>query len=253
MKVTLLGTGTSHGVPVLGCNCKTCLSDDPKDFRTRSSVFIKQENSHILIDTATEFRIQSLRNRVNRIDAVLITHCHADHVAGFDDLRRYNELQGREIPVYGHFSALDGIKNMFPYIFDDQAQIGGGKPLVKLSAIHSKLTAAGVEIIPIPVFHGMIPVLGYRIGDFAYITDVNKIPEPSLELLQGLKVLILGVLRYKPHPTHFHLEAGLEMIRLLRPERSYITHICHDFKHHEMNQSLPDGVELAYDGQQIDL
>jgi phosphoribosyl 1,2-cyclic phosphate phosphodiesterase len=211
------------------------------------------ETARILIDTATELRVQSLKNGVDRVDLVLLTHCHADHIAGFDDLRRFNELQGGEIPVYGNHETLNGIKNMFPYIFDDQAQIGGGKPQIHLIEADSKFTASGVEIIPIPVRHGNLPVLGYRIGDFAYITDVNHIPVSSLDLLQGLEVFILGVLRFRPHPTHFNLETGLEIIRLLKPKHSLITHICHDFKHLEINERLPDGVELAYDGQQFEL
>ncbi len=253
MVITLLGTGTSHGVPVLGCGCQTCLSGDPRDCRTRSSVYIKAGSARILIDTATELRIQSLKNKVDRVDLVLVTHCHADHIAGFDDLRRFNELQGGAIPVYGNREALNGIKHMFPYIFDDQAQIGGGKPQIHLIEAGSKFFAGGAEITPIPVRHGNLPVLGYRIDDFAYITDVNYIPASSLDLLQKLKVLVLGVLRFKPHPTHFNFEEGLKIIRLLRPERSLLTHICHDFKHLEMSERLPDGVELAYDGQQFEI
>jgi phosphoribosyl 1,2-cyclic phosphate phosphodiesterase len=253
MLITLLGTGTSHGVPVLGCDCQTCISDDPRDIRTRSSVYITTGTAKILIDTATELRIQSLKNRVNRVDLVLITHCHADHVAGFDDLRRFNELQGGEIPVYGNSQSLAGIRQMFPYVFDDKAQLGGGKPKIRLTEVNSRFEAGGTHIIPIPVWHGRIPVNGYRIGNFAYVTDVSEIPDSSMELLRDLEILVLGVLRYKPHPTHFNLETGLEIIRLLKPRRSLLTHICHDFKHSELNRRLPDGVELAYDGEQIEL
>lgn len=253
MLITLLGTGTSHGVPVLGCKCETCTSDDPQDIRTRSSIYIATHTARILIDTATELRIQSLRNKVTRVDMVLITHCHADHVSGFDDLRRFNELQGGEIPVYGNGPALKGIREMFPYIFDDQAQIGGGKPQIRLNEVDGRFLANGTEITPIPVWHGRIPVLGYRIENFAYVTDVSLIPDNSLEMLRGLDTLILGVLRYKPHPTHLNLEAGLEIIRLLKPRRTLLTHICHDFKASEVRRKLPDGVELAYDGEQIQL
>jgi phosphoribosyl 1,2-cyclic phosphate phosphodiesterase len=253
MLITLLGTGTSHGVPVLGCDCPTCTSDDSRDIRTRSSVYIATGTAGILIDTATELRVQSLRNGITRVDLVLITHCHADHISGFDDLRRFNELRGGEIPVYGNGQSLSGIRRMFPYIFDDQTQLGGGKPQIHLSEANAKFAASGADIIPIPVWHGRIPVNGYRIGNFAYVTDVSEIPESSLQLLYGLELLVLGVLRYKPHPTHLNLEMGLEIIRLLRPRRSLLTHICHDFKHSEVNRHLPDGVELAYDSEQIQL
>jgi phosphoribosyl 1,2-cyclic phosphate phosphodiesterase len=253
MLITLLGTGTSHGVPVLGCDCETCISGDPRDNRTRSSVYITTPTARILIDTATELRLQSLRNGVTRVDAVLITHCHADHISGFDDLRRFNELQGGEIPVYGNGDALAGIRQMFPYIFDDQAQLGGGKPQVRLAEVNQKFVFNGTPITPIPVRHGRIPVHGYRIGNFAYVTDVSEIPASSLELLRDLDILVLGVLRYKPHPTHLNLETGLEIIRLLEPRRTLLTHICHDFKAAEVNRCLPDGVELAYDGEQIEM
>lgn len=253
MRITLLGTGTSHGVPVLGCDCETCTSNDPRDLRTRSSVYVSTHTARILIDTATELRIQSLQNKVTRVDMVLITHCHADHISGFDDLRRFNELQGGEIPVYGNGFALKGIREMYPYIFDDQAQLGGGKPQIRLAEVNGHFLANGTEIIPIPVWHGRIPVLGYRIGNFAYVTDVSQIPDASIELLRGLDILILGVLRYRPHPTHLNLETGLEIIRLLKPRRTLFTHICHDFKASEVSRILPDGVELAYDGEQIEL
>lgn len=253
MLITFLGTGTSHGVPVLGCKCPTCSSEDPHDIRTRSSVYIQTDTTRILVDTATELRIQSLQYQVNRVDAVLITHCHADHVSGFDDLRRFNELQGDMIPVYGHQEALDGIQRMFPYIFDDRVQEGGGKPHIQIIKINAQFMVAGINIIPIPVWHGDILVYGYRIANFAYITDVSRIPDSSLELLQDLDLLVLGVLRFRPHPTHFNLESGLKMIRLLKPRRSLLTHICHEFKHNEVNRSLPNGVELAYDGEQIEL
>jgi phosphoribosyl 1,2-cyclic phosphate phosphodiesterase len=253
MVVTLLGTGTSHGVPVLGCNCSTCFSVDPRDFRTRSSVHLQTAGRHILIDTATEMRLQTIKNRVTRVDFVLMTHNHADHICGFDDLRRFNELQAATIPVYGNKTTLKGISAMFPYIFEDTVQIGGGKPQIELFEISSPFTVAGIEIVPIPVFHGQIPILGYRIGDFAYVTDCSQIPPDSMELLKNLKLLILGVLRFRPHPTHFNLEQGLEIIQLLKPRHCLFTHLAHDFKHQEVNQTLPPGVELGYDGQRIEI
>jgi phosphoribosyl 1,2-cyclic phosphate phosphodiesterase len=253
MIATLLGTGTSHGVPVLGCNCATCTSKDPFDFRTRSSVYIQAGELHILIDTATEMRLQTIKNRIPRVDMVLMTHNHADHICGFDDLRRFSELQGNEIPVYGNKLTLEGITNMFPYIFDNKVHIGGGIPRIRLKEITLPFESAGINIIPIPVFHGPMGILGYRIGDFAYVTDCSYIPEESLALLKNLKLFILGVLRFKPHPTHFNLEQGLEIIEMIKPKHSILTHIAHDFKHHEVNLILPANVELGYDGQQVQI
>ena len=253
MIITLLGTGTSHGVPVLGCNCATCTSKDPFDNRTRSSVYVQVGDVHILIDTATEMRLQTIQNKVPRIDFVLMTHNHADHVCGFDDLRRFSELQASEIPVYGNETTLKGITGMFPYIFDNKIHIGGGIPRICLKEINLPFEAAGIKVTPIPVFHGPLGILGYRIGDFAYVTDCSHIPEESLVLLKNLKLLILGVLRFKPHPTHFNLEQGLKIIQILKPAHSILTHIAHDFKHREVNLLLPDDVELGYDGQRVEI
>jgi Metal-dependent hydrolases of the beta-lactamase superfamily I len=253
MIVTLLGTGTSHGVPVLGCNCSTCTSTDPRDYRTRSSVYLQIGSRHILIDTATEMRLQTIKNHITRVDFVLMTHNHADHICGFDDLRRFNELQAEEISVYGNHLTIKGITKMFPYIFDDKIQKGGGKPRIDLHEIEEAFTIAGMEIIPIPVFHGEMAILGYRIGDFAYVTDCSCIPSTSFELLKNLKLLILGVLRFKPHPTHFNLEQGLTVINVLQPKRCLLTHLAHDFRHQEVNRILPENVELGYDGQRVEI
>jgi phosphoribosyl 1,2-cyclic phosphate phosphodiesterase len=253
MIVTLLGTGTSHGVPVLGCNCPTCTSEDFRDIRTRSSAYIQAGGLHILIDTATELRLQSLKNQISRVDLALITHNHADHISGFDDLRRFNELQAGEINVFGSQSTLRNIEAMFPYIFDEEAQVGGGKPRVRLTDVAGAFEVSGVKIIPIPVIHGRIPVFGYRIGNFAYVTDCSEIPDASFELLNGLDLLILGVLRFRSHPTHLNLEEGLEVIRKLRPGQCLLTHLAHDFKHGEVDRILPEGVSLGYDGQKVEL
>jgi phosphoribosyl 1,2-cyclic phosphate phosphodiesterase len=253
MMITLLGTGTSHGVPVQGCNCSTCTSTDPHDFRTRSSVYLQTGNRHILIDTATEMRLQTIKNNVSRVDFVLMTHNHADHICGFDDLRRFNELQAEEIPVYGNQPTVKGIAAMFPYIFDDTAQVGGGKPKIGLYEITAPLVITGIEIVPIPLFHGKMSILGYRVEDFAYVTDCSCIPPTSFELLKNLKLLILGVLRFRPHPTHLNLEQGLTIIEALKPKRCLLTHLAHDFKHQEVNRILPDDVELGYDGQRIEI
>ncbi len=253
MQVIMLGTGTSHGVPVLGCECPTCRSRDPKDQRLRSSVLVKKDNNNLLIDTATEFRIQALRNGVNRVDALLLTHTHADHVCGFDDLRRFNELQGKVIPVYGKAAQLAELSRMFAYVFDDSAQVGGGKPRVTLKPVAEAFSIDGIEVVPIPIFHGRLSIYGYRIGRFAYVTDCSQIPQSSMELLNDLDLLILGVLRFRKHPTHLNLSEGLQIVEALKPKRTIFTHICHDFKHSDSRQWLPDGVELGFDGEQIEV
>jgi phosphoribosyl 1,2-cyclic phosphate phosphodiesterase len=253
MRVILLGTGTSHGVPVLGCHCKTCSSSDERDIRTRSSALVKTNGLNILIDTATEFRLQSIKNHIDRVDLVLLTHCHADHICGFDDLRRFNELQREVIGVYGEKASLDCVKRMFAYIFNDAVQLGGGKPQVELNPVCEPFAFAEIKITPIPVWHGRLNVYGYRIGNFAYVTDCSHIPETSMDLLKGLDLLILGVLRFREHPTHLNLNQGLEIIKRLKPQQTLLTHICHDFKHAESKQWLPDGVALGYDGQRIEV
>jgi phosphoribosyl 1,2-cyclic phosphate phosphodiesterase len=253
MRVTFMGTGTSHGVPVLGCNCSTCRSTDIRDARTRSSLYIQVDGTDILIDTATELRIQSLRNRIRRVDLVLLTHHHADHIGGFDDLRRFNELQGGSIPVFGNRDTLRRIETVYDYIFDEHVQLGGGKPAVSLHEVTGPFSVRDIAITPVPVKHGRLPVNGYRIQNMAYVTDCSEIPETSMDLLRDLELLILGVLRFTPHPTHFNLEAGVEVIRRLKPKRTLLTHICHDFKQSESVNWLPPGVELGYDGLQVEV
>lgn len=253
MLVTLLGTGTSHGVPVLGCVCPTCCSGDFRDIRYRSSALVEVDGVRILIDTATEFRLQALKNHLTRIDGVLLTHPHSDHICGFDDLRRFNELQQTTIPVFGSPATLNHIRSMFAYIFNDQTAAGGGKPLVTLHPIVAPFEIKGIPITPIPAEHGYMTVYGYRIGNVAYLTDCKRIPEQSLQQLLGLEVLILGVLRFRLHATHFNLEEGLDVIRRLNPKRTVLTHLSHDFKHNDSVNFLPLGVELGFDGLQIEV
>lgn len=252
MKVTFLGTGTSHGVPMIGCNCPVCCSDDPRDKRTRSSVLVEVDGRSLVIDTTPEFRVQVLRENVRRVDAVLFTHAHADHVFGLDDVRRFNEMSGREMPCYGSQDTLTTLRRAFDYVFVP-TQLGGGKPSLELIEIDGQFEVAGVSVIPIPIFHGELPIHGYRIGNFAYVTDCSAIPAPSLELLQGLDVLVLGVLRHEPHETHFCLGEGLEIVERLRPRRAFFTHIAHKLGHEATNATLPEAVRLAWDGLQLDI
>lgn len=250
MKITFLGTGTSHGVPVIGCNCNVCQSTDPYDKRTRSSIWIQSKGTDLLIDTATEFRMQALRAGINNIDGVLYTHCHADHVFGFDDLRIFSQRFGHSVPIYGNKPTIEELKQVFSYVFR-KTQEGGGKPQVNPIIVDQKFSINELEIIPIPVFHGELPIFGYRIGKLAYITDCSRLPAVSEQLLAGIEVLILGVVRYQPHPTHMHVNAALALIERIRPAKTYFTHISHLLSHHEVNRSLPPEVEMAYDGLTI--
>lgn len=250
MKLLFLGTGTSVGVPMVGCECSVCLSDNPRNRRTRSSVLIRHQQVNILIDTTPEFRIQALRFGLKRLDAVLFTHIHADHVFGFDDLRSFNHIQGRSIPVYGTQETLAGLRHIFSYAFKP-VQPGGSKPEVELHTINGTFEVAGLTFTPIPVQHGQLPVTGYRVGDVAYVTDVSYIPDQSRELLADLEVLVLGALRFRPHPTHMTIDEALSVIDHLKPRRAYLTHLSHEVEHESTNKLLPPHVRLAHDGLEI--
>ncbi len=250
MKVKFLGTGTSHGVPVVGCECPVCLSDDKRNKRNRASVIIEDDGSFLLIDTSPEFRLQSLTYGIRKVDAVLFTHCHADHVCGFDDIRLYNELYDTVIPCFGNKETMEQLKLMFGYVFNC-TQLGGGIPRVTMNIVDSEFTAAGFKVTPIPIFHGKLSIYGYRVGNFAYLTDCSAIPDSSMELLRGLEVLVLGALRFRPHPTHFNLKQAMEKAREIGAAGTYFTHICHDIDHETVENSLPEGMHLAYDGLEI--
>lgn len=247
MNITFMGTGTSHGVPMIACDCSVCTSDNPKNNRTRSSILISENGCNILIDAATEFRLQCLRNNVRRLDAVLLTHPHADHVFGLDDVRRFNWLQRKEIPIYGTEGTLKTVRNIFSYVFNDEHP-QGSKPLISLNIINGNLNLFNQSIIPIEVSHGSEKVTGYRVGKFAYITDVSAIPDASMEKLKGLDVLVLGALRYIPHPKHFTITQAAEIAKALKPKQTFLTHLAHEVEHEKANSELPAGVRLAYDG-----
>lgn len=248
-----LGTGTSHGVPVIGCACAVCRSDNPRDQRYRPAVLIKWRGVTLLVDTPPELRLQLLRANVTSIDAILFTHTHADHVFGLDDVRVFNQRNGVALPVYGSRETLANLRRQFYYVFADTPE-AGGKPQLDLRPIEPlgcPYDAVGVPVQPIPVFHGPTPVLGFRFGDLAYVTDTNNIPEASLARLENLDVLVLDALRDRPHPTHFSLAEALAVVERLRPRRTYLTHICHDLEHDATNRRLPPGVQLAYDGLSV--
>lgn len=250
MRITVLGSGTSHGVPVIGCTCAVCRSDNPRNKRFRPSILVENEGRCILVDTTPDLRAQALTFDVRRIDAVLITHTHADHIFGLDELRCFNALQGAPIPVYGTPDVLDDIQRIFRYIFVP-TQYGGGKPNLLLEPVPSRWTLFGMQMQAIPVLHGRLPVTAYRFDNFAYVTDVSSIPPESMERLRGLDVLILDTVHPPPHPTHFGLAEALQVVQELRPRRTYFTHLSHHYDHEATNARLPDGVELAYDGLRL--
>ncbi|MCS7084541.1 MAG: MBL fold metallo-hydrolase [Bacteroidia bacterium] len=253
MKITFLGTGTSQGVPVIACNCPVCLSDDPRDKRLRSSALVQTDERTFVIDTGPDFRAQMLTHRVRRLDFVLFTHAHKDHTAGMDDVRAFNYVSGEAMPVFATADTWNTLEREFSYIFNGHDY--PGIPKIKRHLIDSEpFSALGVEVVPIPVLHYRMPVLGFRIGDFAYVTDASLIPESSLERLQNLDVLILNALRKEKHISHFNLEGALEVVRILRPRRSYFTHISHLMgRHADVSAELPENVHFAYDGLTIEV
>ena len=207
----------------------------------------------MLVDTGTDLRQQALRHQVARVDAILFTHSHADHIMGLDEVRRFNMLQGGAIPAYADARTADDLRRTFSYIFTPPDQKGGGVPQVSLTIIDGAFTIEGLAIVPVPVFHGRRPILGFRFGSFAYLTDCSRVPEASSALIEDLDVLVLDALRHRPHPTHYTVADALEVVARARPRRALFTHMCHDLPHQATNDALPDGVELAYDGLVIDV
>ena len=252
MRVLVLGSGTSSGVPVIGCQCPVCISADPKNQRTRASVAVEFDGHCLLIDTATDLRQQALRWGLDRVDAVLYTHAHADHLHGIDELRIFNLRHLRQIPCFCDPRVAERVGAYFKYIFAPE-QGESFSPHLELNPVEGPFQVCGRTAVPIPLLHGSLPVFGYRIGGFAYLTDVNEIPEASWDLLQDLDLLILDALRPKPHPTHFSLDQALAVAERLRPKRTALTHISHLLDHASTNEKLPIGVELAFDGMVLEM
>ncbi len=252
MRLTFLGTGTSTGVPTLACRCPVCTSSDPRDKRTRPSVLLEFDGRAVVIDTAPDFRQQALREGMERLDAVLFTHTHADHVLGLDDVRVFYFRQRVPIPIYASSRSMDDIRRIFTYIFDQSYPYGG---IAKLDPhiIDGPFDLWGERLIPLPVLHGNLPVLGFRFGKTAYVTDFSAIPDSTIPLIEGLDVLVLDALRHKPHPTHSSLEQSLDWVERLKPRRAFFTHIAHELGHEATNAALPPHVRLAYDGLKLDL
>jgi phosphoribosyl 1,2-cyclic phosphate phosphodiesterase len=248
MKLTFLGTGTSTGVPSIGCECETCLSDDSKDKRLRVSILIEHANQQILVDTSIDFRQQALRAKIKHLDAVLLTHCHVDHVFGLDDIRPLNFRHGA-MGVYANEIAWKDLRRIFQYIFSP-THFGGGLPqLVPHTVVKGAPFCIGKEITvtPLEIIHGKLPVIAYRFNDFAYVTDLKTIPQDSLDGLRNLDVLVLDCVRIKPHATHLCLEEALSYIADLKPKRAYLTHLNHDIMHERDQYMLPENVFFAYD------
>lgn len=250
-KITVLGSGTSVGVPTVGCHCDVCTSTDPRDNRLRPSVLLDYEGRKVLIDTTPDFRTQALRVGLERLDAVVFTHAHADHIMGLDDVRPFNFRQKDRIPIYASADTMAGIRRSFQYIFDDGKKESNVPQLDVRVIDPTPFDVFGMVFTPIPVLHGSQTIYGFRFGAAAYLTDHSDIPESSMEMLRGLDVLFLDALRYKPHPTHSTVSRSTATVEKLAPRRAFFTHICHDLRHERAESLLPPGVRLAYDGLEI--
>jgi phosphoribosyl 1,2-cyclic phosphate phosphodiesterase len=251
-RLTVLGSGTSMGVPTIGCDCAVCHSSDPRDRRTRPSVLIEYDGKAVLIDTTPDFREQAIRERIRRLDAVLYTHAHADHILGLDDLRplSFRHRPGK-LPLYARADAAAFIRGMFSYVFDADYKFGG-LPQIELKPIDGPVELFGARFDPVTVIHGDTEIYGFRFGSAAYLTDHSQIPENSVAQLQGLDILFLDALRYKPHPTHSTVENSLRIVEQVKPKRAFFTHICHDLPHEATNATLPPHVRLSYDGMKLE-
>jgi len=253
MKVTILGTGTSQGIPVIACDCQVCNSSNPKDKRLRVSLLIEIDNQKIVIDTGPDFRQQMLRENVQNVDAILFTHHHKDHVAGMDDIRAFNHKSKKDMDVYCTAEVEEALIREFPYVFSSYRY--PGVPEVKIHNIMNKpFKINGIKITPIEGLHYKLPVLGFRIKDFVYFTDVSFISEKEKEKMKGVEVIVIDALRRKPHISHFTLAQAVELLEELKPKKGFLTHISHYMgKHDEVEKELPDFIRLAYDGQQLTL
>ena len=248
MKVTFLGTGTSQGVPVISCKCEVCMSSDFRDNRLRCSILIESNNNHILIDTGPDFRQQMLRARVDKLDAVLYTHEHKDHIAGLDDIRAFNFFQKKHMDLYLTAHVEEAIRREFAYIFANDNY--PGIPLVNLHQIdNSPFDLLGEHIIPIAVSHYKMPVFGYRLKDFCYVTDAKEIASEEIDKMKGSKIVVLNALRKETHPSHFTLDEAVSLLKYIQPEQAYLTHISHQMGlHEEVEAELPSFIKIAYDG-----
>ena len=258
IRITVLGSGTSVGVPTIGCACAVCRSDDPRDRRLRPSILVSYmaegRERNVVVDTTPDFRQQALTAGFSNLDAILYTHAHADHIMGLDDVRPFNYGRRERIPAYGMTDTIDVLERTFPYAFIEAETHPGGLPRVTAHRIESdSIRLHGLDFTPIPIWHGKTPIIGFRFGQAAYLTDHSDIPESSLPVLEDLDVLFLDALRREPHPSHSSVEQALKWVERLRPKRAFFTHICHDLSHAAVSAELPRGVQLAYDGLSIEV
>jgi phosphoribosyl 1,2-cyclic phosphate phosphodiesterase len=251
-RLTVLGSGTSTGVPTLGCTCAVCKSRDPRDQRLRPSVLLRFDTQNVLFDTTPDFRTQALRAGLASLEAVFYTHGHADHIMGMDDIRPYNFRRAEPIPVYGDERTISDLKRVFKYVFEGEYHLSA-IPQIAAHVLDGPVELAGVKFVPLKLFHGPLPITGYRFGNHAYLTDFSTIPDETMAELQGLDVMILDALRHRPHPTHSSVENSIEIVRKLQPRRAFFTHMCHELPHAETEAALPAPIHLAYDGLEIEV
>ncbi len=252
MKIIFLGTGTSQGVPVIGCKCEVCRSEDPRDKRLRTSIFMEVQGSNIVVDAGPDFRQQMLREQISKLDAILITHEHNDHIIGLDDVRPFNFITRTKMPIFATSGVQKSLKTRFAYAFDPNPYPGAPGFHLHTISKNNAFDVDVVKIIPIEVIHGKMPVLGFRIGDFTYITDAKSIADQELEKVKGTKVLVLNALRHDPHYSHLNLKEALEIVEIIAPEKAYFTHVSHAMGlTAAINDSLPENVMLAHDGLRI--
>lgn len=251
LKVTFLGTGTSHGIPMIACDCPVCKSTNKKNKRFRPSVLLEfGDGIKVLIDTAPELRLQCLANNITHVDAVLFTHQHNDHIAGLDDIRRFNQISKKHIHCFANRTTAKDIRAKFRYVFTT-TQEGGGKPKIVLNTVSEEFKIGKHTITPLDVWHGRIKITGYRVGDFAYITDCSRIMKKTYPKLENLHTLVIGALRYHPHPTHFTLDQALAETKRINPKHTYLTHIAHNLEHETLLKTLPKNIQPAFDGLNI--
>ncbi|HWB53903.1 MAG TPA: MBL fold metallo-hydrolase [Tepidisphaeraceae bacterium] len=252
VELLFLGTGTSAGVPMIGCHCEICRSTDPHDKRTRPSVLISYGSTSVLVDASPELRLQCVNNDINRIDAVVFTHAHADHIMGLDDVRRFNALSGKPLDVWADSTTHESLSRCFGYAFGDpRPEEKTFRPNLRKKSIAGSFSIGDASWTPVPLYHGDMPILGFRVGNLAYCTDVSRIPEESFSLLTGLDVLVLDALQYKIHATHFSVEQAIDAATRIGARQTLFTHIAHSLPHAATNAKLPSTMQLAYDGQRI--
>jgi len=252
VRLTVLGTGTSFGVPQVGCSCAVCHSDDPRDRRTRTAALVESRGSTLLIDTPPELRLQLLKTAVNQVDAVLYTHEHADHTSGIDDLRVFSIRRGEPLPIYGPEATMTYLRDTYRYIFDDAVTVpeGTSKPRLSLNPMAPGIPqrVAGIEVLPLRFDHGYSTVFGYRMGEIAYVTDVKSVPSAAITALRGVRYLVMSALWWRAHPTHQSIGEAVEVASAIGAERTFLTHLSHETGHAELLERLPSGIEPAYDG-----